>query len=77
MIYPMLAMLILVLLVMLSQDFLAKRSKGLFLTGTDEHGLKIQQVTKDKDIEPQDFVDQMSANFQNLTKSLNLLMMIL
>ena len=69
----MLAMLILVLLVMLSQDFFRlKGQRVFFLTGTDEHGLKIQQVTKDKDIEPQDFVDQMSANFQNLTKSLNL-----
>ena len=56
----------------LSRFFRLKGQRVFFLTGTDEHGLKIQQVTKDKDIEPQDFVDQMSANFQNLTKSLNL-----
>ena len=56
----------------LSRFFRLKGHRVFFLTGTDEHGLKIQQVTKDKDIEPQDFVDQMSANFQNLTKSLNL-----
>ena len=50
----------------LSRFFRLKGQRVFFLTGTDEHGLKIQQVTKDKDIEPQDFVDQMSANFQNL-----------
>ena len=56
----------------LSRFFRLKGQKVFFLTGTDEHGLKIQQVTKDKNIETQDFVDQMSANFQNLTKTLNL-----
>ena len=56
----------------LSRFFRQKGQKVFYLNGTDEHGLKIQQVTKDKDIEPQDFVDQMSAHFQNLTNTLNL-----
>ena len=38
----------------LSRFFRLKGQKVFFLTGTDEHGLKIQQVTKDKNIETQD-----------------------
>ena len=43
-----------------------------FLTGTDEHGLKIQQSAKAKDIDTQAFVDKMSKNFQELTNTLML-----
>jgi methionyl-tRNA synthetase len=43
-----------------------------FLTGTDEHGLKIQQSAEKKDVEIQAFVDEVSKNFQNLSESLML-----
>jgi methionyl-tRNA synthetase len=35
-----------------------------FLTGTDEHGLKLATVAKERGLEPQAFVDQMSAPFR-------------
>ncbi len=38
----------------------------LFLTGADEHGQKIEQKAKDKNISPQKYVDQMSIKFKNL-----------
>ena len=58
-------------------DALARfyRLKGyevFFLTGTDEHGLKIQQAAEQKEVTTQTFVDDMSTNFQNLTQILNL-----
>jgi len=43
-----------------------------FLTGTDEHGLKIQQSAENKNINVQDFVDSVSENFQSLSSSLML-----
>ncbi len=58
-------------------DFFArfKRIDGFdvhFLTGTDEHGLKIQRAAKEKDIEPQIFCDDISKIFKDLSKKLNL-----
>ena len=58
-------------------DSLARFYKTLgrdvfFLTGTDEHGLKIQQSAKAKDVDTQAFVDKMSKNFQELTNTLML-----
>ena len=43
-----------------------------FLTGTDEHGLKIQQSAEIKNINVQDFVDSVSENFKSLSSSLML-----
>jgi methionyl-tRNA synthetase len=43
-----------------------------FLTGTDEHGLKIQRSAEKKNMKPKDFCDQISKTFENLTKVLNL-----
>src|SRR5436189_5831400 len=37
-----------------------------FLTGTDEHGQKVDKAAKEKGIEPQAFVDEVSARFRNL-----------
>lgn len=37
-----------------------------FLTGTDEHGQKVEQAAKDKGLSPQEFVDQISENFRKL-----------
>ena len=43
-----------------------------FLTGTDEHGQKIQRAAEQKDIEPKLFCDQISKTFFDLSKTLNL-----
>ena len=43
-----------------------------FLTGTDEHGQKIEKAAAAKGIEPQDFVDEVSKLFHDLSKTLNL-----
>ena len=43
-----------------------------FLTGTDEHGLKIQKAAKDNNMDPQSFCDDISKTFMELSKILNL-----
>ncbi len=43
-----------------------------FLTGTDEHGLKIQRAAENKGIDTQKFCDEISQSFRNLSKTLNL-----
>ena len=37
-----------------------------FLTGTDEHGQKVQTSARKKGVEPQQFVDEVSAEFRSL-----------
>ena len=37
-----------------------------FLSGTDEHGQKVEKAAKDAKIEPKKFVDQLSINFEKL-----------
>ena len=46
--------------------------KVLFLTGTDEHGLKIQREAEKNNKSPIDFCNELSENFRDLTKILNL-----
>ena len=58
-------------------DFFArfKRINGykvFFLTGTDEHGQKIQRAAESQNLKPKVFCDLISKNFQNLSKTLNL-----
>ena len=43
-----------------------------FLTGTDEHGLKIQRAAEKKKINTLDFCNEISLTFKNLSKTLNL-----
>ena len=43
-----------------------------FLTGTDEHGQKIQKAAEKENKNPQEFCDQISKIFFDLTKTLNL-----
>ena len=43
-----------------------------FLTGTDEHGLKIQRSAEKAGKEPQIFCDQISQTFRDLSDTLNL-----
>ena len=47
-------------------------SKVFFLTGTDEHGLKIQRAAEKKGMNPKDFCDEISVTFRELSKTLNL-----
>jgi len=46
--------------------------KVFFLTGTDEHGLKIQKAAEKSGLEPKVFCDKISKVFEDLTKKLNL-----
>ena len=43
-----------------------------FLTGTDEHGLKIQRSAEKQNKDPKSFCDEISKTFEDLTKTLNL-----
>jgi methionyl-tRNA synthetase len=43
-----------------------------FLTGTDEHGLKIQRSAEKQNIEPLEFCNQISKTFRDLSQTLNL-----
>ncbi len=58
-------------------DFFArfKRIDGFnvsFLTGTDEHGLKIQRAAEKKGLDTLKFCDEISKTFKDLSKTLNL-----
>ncbi len=58
-------------------DFFArfKRIDGFdvhFLTGTDEHGLKIQRAAEKKGVNTSIFCDELSKTFKDLSKTLNL-----
>ena len=46
--------------------------KVYFLTGTDEHGLKIQRSAEKFGKDPKSFCDEISKTFKDLTKTLNL-----
>lgn len=52
-----------------------KRMQGydvMFLTGTDEHGLKIEQNAEKEGITPKEYVDRVAKQFQDLWKLLNI-----
>ena len=49
-----------------------ERYDVLFLTGTDEHGQKIQKEAKKNKKDPKIFCDEISETFRSLTKKLNL-----
>ena len=42
-----------------------------FLTGTDEHGQKVEKSALEKGIDPQSFTDQVSQNFRDLLGTMN------
>ena len=42
-----------------------------FLTGTDEHGQKVEKSARAAGMEPQDFTDKVSENFRALAKAMN------
>jgi len=43
-----------------------------FLTGTDEHGQKVQMSARKRGVEPRAFVDEVSAEFRALCRRLNI-----
>jgi len=43
-----------------------------FLTGTDEHGQKVDKAARDAGITPQEFTDKISLTFRDLWKTLNI-----
>lgn len=52
-----------------------KRMQGydvFFLTGTDEHGQKIQECAKEKGISPKEYVDEVSSDIRNIWKLFNI-----
>ena len=49
-----------------------QRKEVFFLTGTDEHGLKIQKEAEKAGKEPQQFVDEISDEFKNLWDKLDI-----
>ena len=52
-----------------------KRMQGYdvkFLTGTDEHGLKIEQKAAEKGVLPQEYVDEIAGVFKNLWQFMNI-----
>ncbi len=51
-----------------------KRKQGynvMFLTGTDEHGQKIEQKAKEAGVTPKQYVDEIAEKFQKLWKYVN------
>jgi methionyl-tRNA synthetase len=62
----------------IAADVIARRHRLLgedtfFLTGTDEHGQKVQRSAAAAEIPPQQFADEVSASFRNLWKRMGLL----
>jgi len=58
-------------------DVLARYNRLLgkdvfFLTGTDEHGIKVAQAAKNENKTPKEFVDEISERVESLKKILNL-----
>ena len=61
----------------IAADVIARRHRLLgddtfFLTGTDEHGQKVQRSAAAAGIPPQQFTDEVSATFQNLWKRMGI-----
>ena len=60
----------------IAADVIARfhRLKGedvFFLTGTDEHGLKVKQKAREENITPQELSNELSLKFIELTKTFN------
>ena len=44
----------------------------MFLTGTDEHGLKIEQKAAEKGVTPKEYVDEIVKTFKSLWSYMNI-----
>ena len=49
-----------------------KGNEVFFLTGTDEHGQKVQQIAEENKIKPKEFVDKIANEFKETFKLLNI-----
>lgn len=56
----------------LARHFKQRGFEVFFLTGTDEHGIKIEKTSKEKGITPQQFCDETSEKFKGAWKLLNI-----
>ena len=56
----------------LNRFHMLKGRETYFLTGTDEHGQKIQKAAQEAGMKPQVFCDKMVVQFKNLWKTLNI-----
>jgi methionyl-tRNA synthetase len=61
----------------LAADVLARHLRAAeknvyFQTGTDEHGANIEKIAREKNIEPKSWCREISADFRNLWKTLNI-----
>lgn len=62
---------------MISSDFLARFQRMVgknvfFLTGTDEHGQKIQKAAEEHNIPPQEFCDQNAKAFKDIARTFSI-----
>lgn len=62
---------------LIQADVLARYNRSLkkdvfFLTGTDEHGIKVAKTARKEGKEPEDFAGEISQKFQSLKSALNL-----
>ena len=56
----------------LKRYFSCLGQNSFFLTGTDEHGQKVEKAASDASIDPQKFTDSVSQNFRDMSGLLNL-----
>lgn len=56
----------------LARFYRSQNVKVHFLTGTDEHGQKIQKASSELNLTPKEFTDRISPQFQNLWATLNI-----
>ena len=56
----------------LARYFRAEGREVMFLTGTDEHGIKIVKAAAEKDMTPQALADEVVMRFQDLWRDLNI-----
>ena len=56
----------------LKRFYISRGIDSFFLTGTDEHGLKIQKSAEKANLDPLKYCDDISEVFRELTKKLNL-----
>src|SRR5580658_7636389 len=43
-----------------------------FLTGTDEHGQKVEKAASDAGLDPQSFTDRVSADFKDMARAMGI-----
>ena len=56
----------------LARYFRLQGKEVYFLTGTDEHGTKIEKAAKEAGLSPKEFTDKISSKFRELTQVLNI-----